>query len=187
MTGLEAGRRGADDGYLSRRQLELAVTVVLILIFIASAARTIDQMRAAAEEAAVVRVIASLRGALALQTMRRAIDGDLGALARMDRANPMDYLEQPPVEFAVLDEVVPAEDLEPYRWYFSRPEGLLVYRIGSAPAAGDSLKPPACLRLQVRFSYHDADHDGQFRAGVDSPQGLDLVPLENYPWRGVKL
>ena len=171
------------NGDASRvRMLQLAVIVVLITIFITVAIHQIWRLRIAAERVAVMQMVGTLRSAISIEVIHRALHGGLGAIAAMDHADPMLYLRQPPANFEALKGPMSPEEMQPYRWYYEPTSGILTYRVCNGDYLKTTLSGPPRIRFQLQVRYTDVNHNHRFDPGIDTLQEVDLVALDRYSW-----
>lgn len=175
-----------DDFSAYRRTYETVLVVVLGLIFMVITTQRIGQLRAAAEEVMVAQTVSAIRTGLSQRLIELALRGELDALAALDGANPIEFLDRPPAHYHTLMAPLPPTEMVGYRWYFDPATGMLTYRVANEDALITELERPARLRFQVRVAFTDTNRNARFDAHVDSVTHVDLVALEAYRWRGVK-
>lgn len=164
---------------------QLVIIVVLILIFVIIAARRLWELRIVAEQTHVIHTVGALQSAVGIEVVERVLRGGLAAVADMDRADPMDYLDpdRRPTNYQRLDHPLPLEQLVPRRWYYDAQEGILTYRVQHGDYLETELPGPPRIRFQLQLRYDDVDGNGRYDAGIDNLGGVGLVLLEPYRWR----
>jgi hypothetical protein len=162
---------------------QLAIITVLILIFIVIAARRISELRVVAEQTHVIHTVGALQSAIGLQVMERVLRGGLAAVANMERADPMGYLDPAPANYQRLDGPLPPEQMVPRRWYYEPGEGVLTYRVQYGDYLETDLPGPPRVRFQLQLRYQDVNGNGRYDPGSDSLGSVGLVALEPYRWR----
>lgn len=167
----------------SRPAVQLMVIVILILVFIAVAAQRIWQLRIVAEQTAVTRMIGTLRSAVGAQVMERILHGGPAAVADMEHADPMQYLDPKPANFESTTNPVPPEQMIPYRWYYDTADGILTYRVGNEAYLDTPLAGPARIRLQLQLHYQDRNGNGRYDPDLDGLGSINLVVLDPFQWR----
>lgn len=168
---------------LSPRLFQTVLVTLLILIFIAIATPRIWELRVAAEQTHVMHTVGALHSAIGIQVMERVLRGGLTAVADMERANPMDYLDPPPPNYQRLAGPVPPERLAPRRWYYEPQQGILIYRVAYGEYLDTALPGPPRIRFQLQLRYADRNGNGRYDAGSEDLDGVGLVALEPYAWR----
>ena len=163
---------------------QLVIIAILVLIFIVIAAQRIWQLRIVAEQTHVIHTVGALQSAVGIEVMERVLRGGLAAVADMDRADPMDYLDpdRRPRNYQRLDRPLPPEQMVPHRWYYEPQQGVLTYRVQHGDYLYTALPGPPRIRFQVQLRYDDIDGNGRYDPGIDSLGGVALVPLEPYRW-----
>ena len=140
------------------RGLTLIELIVVVCIVAVSAALLVDRLRfyqEAAEKAAMEYTVAAVRSALQLQVAAMLIRGEERNIESLARANPVDWLMEPPRgyrgEFRAVQPAVP-----PGSWYFDASRNELVYvpnLDGHLERLADGSKR---LRFRVRFEFEPA-------------------------------
>ncbi|MGE0080562.1 MAG: hypothetical protein AB7U81_04635 [Thiohalomonadaceae bacterium] len=173
----------ANDFADYRRLFETVLVIILALVFVVIAAKRIYELRITAEQVGVAHTVGALRTGLSHRVVELALQGDMGALAGLAQANPLDFLKEAPTRYVTLEGPLPPEDMLPYHWYFEPATGVLTYRVGNEDALITALPPPARIRFRVQLDYADENGNGRFDPKTDVISRLDLVPLEPYAWR----
>lgn len=168
--------------YQEPRLFRLLILAILILIFITVAISKIWELRIAAERVGVLQTYGSLQSAVGIKVSERVIHEGIGALVALDRSNPMQLLDPPPVNY--LGEFPSREaPLAPGIWYFDTEQKLLVYRVRfSDYFSSDNSHYPDLARYQLRLDYRDRNNNQRFDPTFDNITGLSLQPLDNYRW-----
>lgn len=164
---------------------QLVIITILVLIFIVIAARRIWELRIVAEQTSVIHTIGALQSAIGIQVMEHVLRGGLDAVATMERANPMDYLDPArlPANYQRLDGPLPPEQLAPRRWYYEPQAGILIYRVDNGAHLETGLPGPARIRFQLQLRYEDLNGNGRYDPASEQLGGVSLVTLEPYRWR----
>ena len=165
-----------DKGNL--KKIELAVTFVLIFVFIRVVIDAIWELRVQAEKTHVEWMVGTLNSAIGMEIARRAISGGIEALALLDGSNPMDLLEKKPDNyFGTFDEV----DLEHFSipegsWYFDMVQRVLYYKVSQNDdfrTTFQSQPPRIRFSLRTKISAQGVSE----RLG-----GIGLVKLDDFSW-----
>ncbi|GAB4303420.1 MAG: hypothetical protein Kow0096_25490 [Thiohalomonadaceae bacterium] len=166
-----------------RRLGQLVLVTLLILIFIVIATHRIWELRIVAEQTHVSHTVGALQSAIGIQVVERVLRDGLDSVAAMEHADPMEYLDPPPVNYQRLDGPVPPEQLAPRRWYYEPQQGVLIYRVAHGDYLETELPGPPRLRFQLQLRYEDRNGNGRYDAGSEYLSGVNLVALEPYGWR----
>ena len=161
--------------------LELVVVIIIISILGLFALDRIFVIRIAAEQAAVKQLVGTIKSALGLEVARLALDGNLTAVAKLDKTNPMLLLSQTPGNYiGAKDETNHIK--EPGAWYFDIKQKALVYNVLYSEGFQTSLTGVPRIRYRIKLIYNDQNNNNRFDARYDSIGGLDLLPIERFSW-----
>jgi len=162
--------------------LELVVVIIIISILLVVAADRLLKVRAQAERAAVARAVGNMRSALGMALAKDIAHDDWPAIMALPGSNPMALMTRIPGNYlGVVQDPDPAR-IDAMQWYFDADKHALVYRVRYADGFHSPLGGPARLRFRIEAQYADNNGNGRFDRGVDTFQGLDLVPLEHVTW-----
>ncbi|HEX7029433.1 MAG TPA: type II secretion system protein [Gammaproteobacteria bacterium] len=126
---------------------ELMVVVALVVIFFVAAIENLLPLRAEAERAAVGTTVGSLKSALGMETVRRAMARGNETLDMMAGANPMNWLAVAPANYSgTIDEF---HDVPRGHWGFHAASGTLFYRVRYPEYFDGSFAEPPGLRFRV--------------------------------------
>lgn len=156
--------------------------IVLIAFLMVIAMARLLALQAEAERVAMETIAGTLRSALGMKVAESLVRYELNGLAALEASNPMDRLAELPTNYlGEFDRPDPSQ-LQDGNWYFDRSERTLVYLVrNKAHFSGGAVNPPRA-RFVVRLLYRDATRNGRYDVGVDSVEGLRLVPVEPYKW-----
>jgi general secretion pathway protein G len=107
--------------------MELAVTGAIIAVLATALLNRVLFYQREAERLAVDQVVTVLRSALQLQLTSLTISGPRGDLVSLTEQNPMDWLEQRPVNYLGPIYAPQVRDVVPGSWYFDKKDKKLVY------------------------------------------------------------
>ncbi|WP_127474655.1 hypothetical protein [Sulfurivermis fontis] len=163
---------------------QLVLVTLLILIFIVIATRRIWELRIVAEQTHVIHTVGALQSAIGIEVMKRVLRGGIAAVADMDLADPMDYLDpdRRPRNYQRLGGPLPPEQMVPRRWYYEPQQGILIYRVDHGEYLETELPGPPRIRFQLQLRYEDRNGNGRYDADSDALGGVSLVTLEPYRW-----
>lgn len=126
---------------------ELMIVVALVAILFVTAIENLLPLRAEAERASIAATVGSLRSALGMESVRRAMTRGNEALGTMAGANPMNWLAVAPANYSGVIEGV--RDVPRGHWGFNAANGMLFYRVRyPGYFEGDFMEPPG-LRFRV--------------------------------------
>lgn len=163
--------------------LELVVVVSLIVVFIYVAIDRMLVLRVAAERVAMERVVSALKSAAMLELAQHIMRGKPINAARMEAANPMDWLARPPGNYlGALDGPDPAR-IPGGKWYFDTRSHLLIYRVANGAYFQSALPGPARVEFKVVLAYTDVNGNGRYDPAVDKLGAIRIVPVSPYHWR----
>lgn len=163
--------------------LELVIVVCAIALLAVLAIERLWAMRVDAERVAMEQVVNNLRGALGIKVANYLAKGDLAGIRALEGSNPVDRLSEAPTNYlGALADPDPAS-IAAGSWYYDLASHALVYRVRNAEHFVSSLGAPARARFAVALVYEDRNRNGRFDQGVDTLEGVRLMPLEPYAWR----
>ena len=157
--------------------IELIIVVCIVAL---CAALLLDRLRfyqEAAEKAVMEYTIATVKSALQLRVAYMLVRGDEKKIGTLDRANPVDWLMEPPAgyrgEFRAPQPAVPRGS-----WYFDATRSELVY-VPNLDAHLERLPDGSKrLRFRVQLSFEPAEPDSEPRRFV----GMRVEPVTPYTW-----
>ena len=165
------------------RLLELVVVVILIVTFIYVAINRMLVLRVAAERVAMERVLGIVKTAATLELAQLIMRGKPINAARLETANPMDWLARPPGNYlGALDGPDPAR-IRGGEWYFDTRNHFLIYRVANGKYFETVLPGPARAEFKVALAYTDMNHNGRYDPTVDKLGAIRIVPVQPYRWR----
>lgn len=157
-------------------QMELAVTIILVVVFVWTTIHKLSALEAAAEHASFTATVNRMKSAMMVEALSHLVRNDRAALATLEQLNPMDLMAHPPFNYAgVVDSPV---GLEPGVWYYLRSRNQLAYVFDHVPRESRGRAIGAHRRFRVRLAYEDRNGDGAFGPGVDEFEGVILEPIE---------
>ncbi|MDH5396410.1 MAG: prepilin-type N-terminal cleavage/methylation domain-containing protein [Gammaproteobacteria bacterium] len=161
--------------------LELIVVIIVISILGLFAIDRIWALRIAAEQAAVSQIVGSIRSALGLEVARLALAGDISAVAKLDKTNPVPLLAQAPNNY--LGEKDNDHGMtETGAWYYDKQLQMLVYNVIYSENLVSPLSGVPRIRYQLKLVFNDQNKNNRFDIHHDSIGGLDLFPVESFKW-----
>lgn len=163
--------------------IQLAVLVILISIFITIAADRIWKLRVIDEKTGMEHTIATIQSALGIHLTAIVVKEGLEGIAALDRSDPMDLLDPPPVNYiGKLENPDPAA-IEGPAWYFDSENRILVYRVLNEEYFITDLEGAHRALFHLHLSYEDLNNNGEYDPNLDRLSGLQFKPLEPYSWR----
>lgn len=106
---------------------ELAVTLAIIGILVATLLSRVLTYQARAERAAMENVVGVLRSALGMKSAQLQAQGRAHEMSKLLTRNPMDLLAQKPANYVGDADTPQIDKISPGYWYFDRKDFLLVY------------------------------------------------------------
>jgi general secretion pathway protein G len=174
-----AGLRGPGRAGRGFTLIELIVVVCIVAV---TAALLVDRLRfyqEAAEKAAMEYTVGAVRSALQLQVAAMLIRGDERNIESLARANPVDWLMEPPRgyrgEFRSPQPAVPRGS-----WYFDAGRSELVYvpnLDGHLERLADGSKR---LRFRVQLDFEPAKPGSGRKRGMVTATRIE--PVMPYVW-----
>lgn len=161
--------------------LELVVVIVVISILGLFAIDRIFALRVAAEQASVKQLVGTIKSALGLEVARLALDGNMSAVAKLDKSNPLLLLSQLPHNY-IGEKKNSKNIIQPGVWYFDKNQKALVYNITYSENFKTTLKGLPRIRHRIKLVYSDRNKNRRFDLRTDGIAGLDLVPINKYSW-----
>ncbi|MCW8983029.1 MAG: hypothetical protein OQK13_03205 [Gammaproteobacteria bacterium] len=178
---LIAGVQIYHPGQEYSRYYRLIALIILIAIFIVVAMQSIWKLRVAAERTHVAWMAGAMQSAIGLEIATRAVKGGLAEIAKLDRSNPLELLEnhKRPMMGAYsfvgeLDNPDPAE-IAPRSWYFDTRSRELVYRVAMTDAFITDLEGPARVRFALKGRYQGKGRNRHLN-------NITLIELDRYRW-----
>lgn len=171
-------------GRRARRRLEAAVVVGAVAVVLHAASVRIERLQADAERAAMERVVAELRTAVAMADALDAARVARGAAPRLhEGANPVDLLTRPPRNYAGAFRDADPSEVPGGRWFFDESRQTLVYRVLHADQFEGGADGVTRARFKIATSSSDGDAEGAARSGVGPRRALTLRAVEPWRWR----
>lgn len=159
---------------------EVLVVTVFVGLFAAILLDRVRDYQEAAEKANMELVISSVRSALRMRLATMLIQGKVSQYSSLEDQNPMDWLDQKPVNYqGELQPDALSSDFSG-TWYFDRESKALVYRIERDRhfKLTDRVNVPE-VRFQVRLV---ADHFNKSQDGAPLIVGVRLMLMTPYQW-----
>lgn len=161
--------------------IELVIVIVIISILGLFAVDRIIAIRTAAEQSSIKQLVGTIKSALGLKVSQLALEGNMLAVAQLDKSNPLNLLSQTPSNY--IGEKDNAKSIiEPGVWYFNNEENILVYNIRYNEGFKTKLTGLPRIRYKIKLVYNDRNNNKRFDTHYDSIAGLDLIPLEKFSW-----
>ncbi len=162
--------------------LELIVVIIIISTLFVIAVNKLLRLRVEAEAARLAYTIGGLEVALSMQMAEMAARGEFHRLPSLAGKNPMDWLQQPPENYAGVVDDARRATLEPGKWVFDRRRGELVYRVRYAEYFQPEQGFNTNVRLKIRLVFADKNGNGRYERPPDELYGVRLVTLTPYRW-----
>lgn len=161
--------------------LELIVVIIVISILGLFAIDRIFSLRIAAERASVKQLVGTIKSALGLEVARLALSGNMSAVAKLNKSNPILLLSQVPNNY--LGEKESGKNMNQVGiWYFDKKQKTLVYNVTYHENFKTGLKGVPRIRYWVKLIYNDQNKNNRFDIRYESIAGLDFFPVEKYLW-----
>lgn len=161
--------------------LELVVVIVIVSILGLFAIDRVLAIRVAAEQAAIKQLVGTIKSALGLKVAQLALQGNMPAVAKLDKSNPLLILSQVPLNY--IGEKDNSNSItEPGIWYFHKNQNALIYNVRYSEGFETKLKGLPRIRYRIKLVYNDNNKNKRFDIRNDSIAGLDLFPVENFSW-----
>lgn len=161
--------------------IELVVVIVIISTLGLFATNRIFAIRAAAEQSSIKQLVGTIKSALGLKVSQLALEGNMLAVARLDKSNPLQLLSQTPSNYIGEKDNTNAI-IERGVWYFNNEENTLVYNVRYNEGFKTKLTGLPRIRYKIKLIYNDRNNNKRFDTHYDSIAGLDLIPLEKFSW-----
>ncbi len=160
----------------------MVVVVVCIGILAGFTLARVLPLIGQAERVAFVRVQGQLQNALMLETAQRLIRGESRRVPQMAGSNPMDYVLQPPANYAGSYEDPRHDAMPTGHWYFDQRRARLVYRVGPRADFEVENGPRDRAEFQVRLAFRDENGNGSFEPSADIFDGIWLKSVYPFRW-----
>ena len=162
--------------------LELVVVIIIISILGIFAIDRIFVIRIAAEQASVKQIIGTIKSALGLEVARLVLGGNMLAVAKLEKTNPILLLSQAPNNY--LGEKNDGRHINDAGvWYFDKKQKVLVYNVTYKETFKTTLKGTPRIQHQIKLVYNDRNKNKRFDIDYDSIAGLDIFPTEKFSWK----
>ena len=161
--------------------LELVVVIVVISILGLVAIDRVFTIRIAAEQASVKQLVGTIKSALGLKVSQLALEGNMSAVSKLDKTNPMLLLSQTPSNY-IGEKKETSKTITPGVWYFNKTEKALIYNVRYTETFNTELDGLPRIRHKIKLIYNDRNKNKRFDINNDSIAGLDLVPIEKFSW-----
>lgn len=162
--------------------LELVVVFIILGILLGMALDRLLPYIEEVERVSVIRVEGQLRSTIMMEAAERVARGQSVTITDLNGANPVNFLPDPPTNYAGEVETAPPGGAAPRHWYFDTSSRELVYQPGKVllrSTDGEQQENPA---FSVRVAYDDRDGDGRFDASRDELYGVRLVRVAGSQW-----
>lgn len=161
--------------------LELVVVIIIISILGLFAIDRVLAIRIAAEQSAIKQLVGTIKSALGLKVSQLALEGNMLAVAQLDKSNPLDLLSQTPSNY--IGEKDNSKSIaEPGVWYFNNEHKTLIYNVRYNEGFKTKLSGLPRIRYKIKLVYNDRNNNKRFDTHYDSIAGLNLIPLEKFSW-----
>lgn len=173
-------RRRHTRGQTGFTLFELIVVICVVAVMAGLLFDRLQVYKEAAEKAAMQQTAAAVKSALQMRIASYMISGRDKDIELLREQNPVNWLQEPPAEYAGEFHADAYARVRPGSWYFdlTRRELIYVVRLGS------SFKPAAdgrkWVRYRVRIEYEDLpQRDGPPRKIVSA---VTFAPVQPYAW-----
>ena len=161
--------------------LELVVVIVIISILGLFAIDRVFAIRIAAEQASVKQLVGTIKSALGLKVAQLALEGNMAAVSKLNKTNPLLLLSQTP--FNYIGEKDDSDNIiTPGVWYFNKEQNALIYNVRYTETFKTELNGLPRIRHRIKLVYNDRNKNKRFDIHTDSIAGLDIIPVEKYSW-----
>lgn len=161
--------------------LELVVVIIIISILGLFAIDRVFAIRIAAEQASVKQLVGTIKSALGLKVAQLALEGNMVAVSKLDKSNPLLLLSQTPANY-IGEKDNSNNIIEPGVWYFNKKQNALIYNIRYTEGFETKLKGLPRIRYRIKLVYNDRNKNKRFDVRYDSIAGLDLISIEKFSW-----
>jgi len=161
--------------------LELVVVIIIISILGLFAIDRVFAIRIAAEQASVKQLVGTIKSALGLKVAQLALEGNMVAVSKLDKSNPLLLLSQTPANY-IGEKDNSNKIIEPGVWYFNKKQNALIYNIRYSEGFETKLKGLPRIRYRIKLVYNDRNKNKRFDVRYDSIAGLDLISIEKFSW-----
>lgn len=183
---------------------ELVVFIIAVAIIYAYAANRFADFPGQAERANFLAVTTQIKSAVNLEMLYGVGVGRISSPQKLEGANPMDLLLEPPSNYIGAFDAVDTARLDRRVWYFDRRNQELVYLVNDASGVAlliDGREVPTNeirFRLEADYSMHDELSGLPVRvlesAGQEVPEddqvrefnGIVMRPVTPYKWGEVE-
>lgn len=162
--------------------LELIIVIILISALYYLSIDKLLKLRAEAEAARLAYSISGFRVALSLQMAEMVARGEMYRLPKLAGNNPVDWLQQPPENYAGSLTAEQAGSVEPGYWYFDKQDRALVYKVRFSSFFESEQTDSTEVRLKVRLNYADKNRNGRYDRRKDDIRGVVLQAQNTYRW-----
>lgn len=183
---------------------ELVVFIISVAIIYAYAANRFQEFPGQAERANFLAVTTQIQSAINLEMMYGVGVGRISSPQRLEGANPMDLMLEPPSNYLGAYDIVDTSRLDRRTWYFDRGSQELVYLVNDASGVAlliNGVEVPTDeirFKLVADFGMHDRESGlpvralesaGQTVAEEDQERafnGIVMRPVIPYKWGEVE-
>ncbi len=168
---------------------EIMLVVILLMVFIGIALRMFLNFAADAERMEMQEVLDSLQTSVMTVMSEHLIKDGLEHLESLDGTNPMRLLQKAPVNYAgELGSNDPRPDAG--HWYFDRDRQVLIYLVKNDRffsilennKSNRIIEGKSEAIFKLIFNFADNNKNRKFDVDVDTAQGLELSPINDYQW-----
>jgi type II secretory pathway pseudopilin PulG len=183
---------------------ELVVFIISVAIIYAYAANRFADFPGQAERANFLAITTQISSAVNLEMLYGVGVGRISSPQKLEGANPMDLLLEPPTNYIGAFDAVDTSRLDRRVWYFDRSRQELVYLVNDASGVAllvNGREVPTNeirFRLEADYSLHDEETGLPVRvlesAGEEVPEesrvrefnGIVMRPVTPYKWGEVE-
>lgn len=162
--------------------LELMVVMCLIAILAVAALNNYRKVLVNAERVTVEQSLSMLQNSASILVAEALVAGKMGSLQDYHKANPMQFLLKPPVNYLGELSQVSLTEMPTGYWFFDLDAEALVYLIQYPDYVETGDFFPKRLIFQLELSYRDENQDGQYQPETDKLNGLVIRPVIAFQW-----
>ena len=163
-------------------RIELAVSILLISMFIGIFIQKILVLTAAAEATALELMVRNMRIGVMTRVAELLIEGNYAGIAGLVESNPMSVMNTPARVYRGKSPDGIDGNIESGVWYYDAQQRLLFYDVINEDYFRTEGTIPGRVRIKFRLNYEDRNINGNYDEGIDNPRGVSVVVLDRYEW-----